>query len=153
MDRDLFHLPRLHVVLNWKQIQLNTVNNLGSWPGIYRFECLFSHNYLYSIHMDELHAVPEGRSPLDHPCFYTHVLLVPDIGLWFSHGPHSYEQLHSNSAFHHPLRALRCGLLVLTIIILQQHAINRQTALSPDVTNPARIAAATLCGSNVTHVK
>ena len=57
------------------QIQLDTVRDLRSWPGIDRFQCLFSHNNWDSIHMDELHAIPKGRFPL---CLYTHVSVVPD---------------------------------------------------------------------------
>lgn len=69
--RDLFHTGHfctIHdcVVFEMQtffQIQLHTVREWRSWPGIYWFECLFSHNYLDSIHMDELHAIPKRQIP------------------------------------------------------------------------------------------
>lgn len=48
----------------------------------------------------------------------------------------------SDSALHHPLGALERRLLVLALVVLQQHAVDRQAAFSPDVADAACVAAA-----------
>lgn len=91
----------------------NTVSHcqdLRSRQGVHQFGYLFLHHNINSICKTQRDISAEAALP----CLETHVPSGPDS--LFSRGSHIKRNL--DCAFHHPLSALKSGLLILTLIVL-----------------------------------